>query len=320
MNTTIHPTAMASPEPDNSKRRQRMFGLFGAAIIAIGGGYGAYWYLHASHYVSTDNAYVAADIAVVTAEVSGPVAVVRVTDTQLVRKGDVLVEIDPTDARLALRHAEAEHARAEAQVVAAKADAERTAIDLQRRATLAGSGAISGDELTHVKNRHNSALAALEATLAAREAAVAQWEKAQIDLARTTIRSPIDGVVARRQVQLGQRVQPSMPLLSVVPIREVYVNANFKEGQLKEVRPGQAVELFSDLYGSDVVFRGVVDDFSAGTGAAFALIPAQNATGNWIKVVQRLPVRVRLDPQQLEMHPLRVGLSMTAKVDLRSKS
>ena len=134
------------------------------------------------------------------------------------------------------------------------------------------------------------------------------------------IRSPVDGVVARRQVQLGQRVQPSTPLLSVVPVEELYVNANFKEVQLAKVRNGQKVELVSDLYHGKVVFHGVVDGFSGGTGAAFALIPAQNATGNWIKVVQRLPVRIRLDPAELAAHPLRVGLSMNATVDLRSNS
>jgi membrane fusion protein, multidrug efflux system len=134
------------------------------------------------------------------------------------------------------------------------------------------------------------------------------------------IRTPVDGVIARRQVQLGQRVQPSVPLLSVVPVQEMYVNANFKEVQLQNVRPGQKAELVCDLYGEHVVFHGVVAGFNAGTGAAFALIPAQNATGNWIKVVQRLPVRIRLDPAELEAHPLRVGLSMTAKVDLHDES
>jgi membrane fusion protein (multidrug efflux system) len=148
----------------------------------------------------------------------------------------------------------------------------------------------------------------------------AKRDQAAVDLERTIIRSPVDGVIARRQVQLGQRVQPSTPLLSVVPVQDMYVDANFKEVQLKDVRPGQKAELIADLYGDDVVYHGVVKGFAGGTGAAFALIPAQNATGNWIKVVQRLPVRIRLDPAELLAHPLRVGLSMTAKVDLRSKN
>jgi membrane fusion protein (multidrug efflux system) len=149
--------------------------------------------------------------------------------------------------------------------------------------------------------------------------AQARYEKTQIDLDRTTVRSPVDGVIARRQVQLGQRVQPSMLLMSVVPMQEMYVNANFKEVELEKVRAGQPVKLVSDLYGKDFVFDGVVEGFSAGTGAAFAMIPAQNATGNWIKVVQRLPVRIRLDPQSLVAHPLSVGLSMSATIDLRSQ-
>ena len=150
--------------------------------------------------------------------------------------------------------------------------------------------------------------------------AQAHVEKSKVDLGRTVIRSPVDGVIARREVQLGQRVQPSTPLLSVVPVTQIYVNANFKEVQLKKVLPGQSVELVSDLYGHKVAFHGVIEGFNGGTGAAFALIPAQNATGNWIKVVQRLPVRIRLNPDELAAHPLRVGLSMDAKVDLRSHS
>src|SRR6185369_13212881 len=166
----------------------------------------------------------------------------------------------------------------------------------------------------------DNAQAALDAAQAAEALAQARLERTKVDQGRTVIRAPVDGVVARRQVQLGQRVQPSNPLLNIAPVQEMYVNANFKEVQLKDVQPGQKVELVSDLYGEHVVFHGVVDGFNGGTGAAFALIPAQNATGNWIKVVQRLPVRVRLDVAELEAHPLRVGLSMTAKVDLRSKS
>jgi membrane fusion protein (multidrug efflux system) len=148
--------------------------------------------------------------------------------------------------------------------------------------------------------------------------AQARVERARLDLERTVIRAPIDGVVARREVQLGQRIQPSLPLLSLVPIHEIYVNANFKEVQLKGVRVGQPVTLVSDIYGDKVEFHGQVAGFNGGTGAAFALIPAQNATGNWIKVVQRLPVRVRLEATELDAHPLRVGLSMTAKINLAS--
>jgi membrane fusion protein (multidrug efflux system) len=185
---------------------------------------------------------------------------------------------------------------------------------------LVASGSVSGDELTKVINGAGDARASLNAARAAVALAQARVDKAKVDLGRTVIRSPIDGVIARREVQLGQRVQPSTPLLDVVPVSEMYVNANFKEVQLKKVRPGQSVELESDLYGHKVAFHGVIEGFNGGTGAAFALIPAQNATGNWIKVVQRLPVRIRLNPDELAAHPLRVGLSMNAKVDLRSDS
>jgi membrane fusion protein (multidrug efflux system) len=310
----------SDPNATNRKRRTILFSALALAIAAAGGGAATYWELVGSRYVSTDNAYTSAEIALVTAEIDGRVADVRVVDSQPVQRGDILVVIDDTDAKLAMRQAEADLARARAQLAAARSDLERSGIDLARRQTLVESGAVSGDELTQVSNGANNARAALAAAQATVALAQARAEKASLDLARTVIRAPVDGVIARRQVQLGQRIQPSVPLLSVVPVEEMYVNANFKEVQLKEVQPGQKVELVSDLYGDQVVFNGVVDGFSGGTGAAFSLIPAQNATGNWIKVVQRLPVRIRLDSTQLQSHPLRVGLSMSARVDLRSKS
>ncbi len=305
---------------NNRRKRIILFGALALTIAAAGTGSWIYWKDVGSRFVSTDNAYTAAEVALVTAEIDGPVAAVNVVDSQEVKRGDVLVVIDDTDARLALRQAEADLARTEAQVAAATSDVERSVIDVRRREALIESGSVSGDELTHVENGAHDARAALNAARAATALAQARVDKAKVDLGRTIIRSPIDGVIARRQVQLGQRVQPSMPLLSVVPINEMYVNANFKEVQLAKVRPGQCVELTSDLYHGKVVFHGVVEGFSGGTGAAFALIPAQNATGNWIKVVQRLPVRIRLSPNELAAHPLRVGLSMDAKVDLRSNS
>lgn len=363
-----------------SARRKSQFTMLALAVAVIGGGSFAYSELVGSRHVSTDNAYAAVESAMVTSAVPGTIAEVRVNETQAVKKGDVLVVIDPTDAKLALAQAEADLGRAirrvkgyeandlglgaqvvareqeekrlSAQLTSAEADFQRATIDLQRRQALVTSGSVSGDELTRVQNAYVSAEANLKAMKAAvaqahagRDAALgakqanaamivgttleanpevalarARRDQAAVDLERTIIRSPVDGVIARRQVQLGQRVQPSIPLLSVVPIQEMYVNANFKEVQLKEVRPEQKVELICDLYGEEVVYHGVVDGYSGGTGAAFSLIPAQNATGNWIKVVQRLPVRIRLDAAELAAHPLRVGLSMTAKVAVHSKS
>ena len=317
------PVSASTPkDPDAESRRKRiiLFSLLALTVAVAGGGYYSYWKRIGSRYVSTDNAYTAAEVAVVTAEIDGPVAAVNVVDSQQVKHGDVLVVIDDTDARLALRQAEADLARAQAQVASATSDLERSGIDLQRRQALVASGSVSGDELTKVINGASDARASLNAARAVVALAQAHVDKAKVDLGRTVIRSPIDGVIARREVQLGQRVQPSTPLLDVVPVSEMYVNANFKEVQLKKVRPGQSVELESDLYGHKIAFRGVIEGFNGGTGAAFALIPAQNATGNWIKVVQRLPVRIRLNPDELAAHPLRVGLSMNAKVDLRSDS
>ncbi|EMI7548773.1 TPA: EmrA/EmrK family multidrug efflux transporter periplasmic adaptor subunit [Acinetobacter baumannii] len=240
---------------------------------------------------------------------------------------------------------------AKAQVAQAQADYDKAALELNRRAQLAAFGAVSKEELTKAQSAVETAKAGLElakaglaqatssrkaaeSTLAANEALIqgvsetstpdvqvaqAHVEQAQLDLERTVIRAPVDGVITRRNIQVGQRVAPGTSMMMIVPLNDLYVDANFKESQLKKVRPGQPVTLTSDLYGDDVEYHGKVVGFSGGTGSAFALIPAQNATGNWIKVVQRLPVRIALDPKELAEHPLRVGLSMEAKVDLSAK-
>lgn len=367
----------ANPVARQQRRKKMLLGLAGVTVVAaaIAGGY---WWLHASNFVSTDNAYAAVEVAQVTPSVGGTVLEVLVKDTQAVRQGDVLVRIDPTDAKLSLAQAEAELARAvrrvkgyvandgglkaqiaaraadqksaAAKLTAAQADMARATVDLQRRQALAQSGSVSGDELTHAQNAFAAAQSQLAAALAAQAQALANHEaaigakqvnatliegttaednpevllalarrdQAQVDLARTTVRAPVDGVVAKRSVQIGQRVQAGTPLMSVVPLQDMYVDANFKEVQLPKVRTGQTVQLHADLYGKDVTYTGTVVGFSGGSGAAFAAIPAQNATGNWIKVVQRLPVRIQLNAQELAEHPLRVGLSMTATVDTRS--
>lgn len=367
----------ANPTARQQRRNKLLLGLAGIVVVAGIAGT-AYWQLHASNFVSTDNAYAAVEVAQVTPSVGGTVLEVLVSDTQAVRKGDVLVVIDPTDARLALAQAEAELARAErrvksyvandgslqaqiaareadekraqAQLVSAQADLERATVDLQRREALAKSGSVSGDELTRAQN----AFAAAQAQLAAAQAALAQAranrqaavgakqvnatliegtttetnpevllararvDQARVDLERTTIRAPIDGIVAKRTVQVGQRVQAGAHLMSIVPVQDMYVDANFKEVQLEKVRVGQQAEVYADLYGKKVIYHGTVAGFSGGSGAAFAALPAQNATGNWIKVVQRLPVRIALDPRELAEHPLRVGLSMNVTIDTRT--
>jgi membrane fusion protein (multidrug efflux system) len=359
-------------------KRRRLLGLLAVAIVLGGIAYFLYWLLVASHYVSTDNAYVGAEIALVTPQVNGAVVQIPVRETEPVKAGQVLVVIDPTDARLALASAEADLARAmrqyqqgsatsqslaaqvrvsaaglgqaEARTAKARADVARAQVDLRRRQNLAPTGAVAGEELTNARNAFATAQAALREAEAARAQAVAaeaaaagsreanealvrgpvgenplvaaaraRVEQARIDLSRTVIRSPVAGIVARRQVQVGQRVEVGATLMSVVPIQNAYVDANFKEVQLTRVHVGQKVTLTSDLYGGDVVFHGRVIGFAGGTGSAFSLVPAQNATGNWIKIVQRLPVRIGLDPAELRDHPLRVGLSMKASIDLRDR-
>lgn len=229
----------------------------------------------------------------------------------------------------------------QADIATAQSDFDRARIDLDRRLALQPSGAVSGDELTSARNAFAGARAKLAQARANQGAAAgelqanqalitgstietdpavlaakAKVDAARLDIDRAIIRAPIDGVVSRRQVQVGQRVAVGTPIMTIVPLSRVYVDANFKERQLSRVRPGQPVTLTADLYGSDVVYHGKVVGFSGGTGSAFALIPAQNATGNWIKVVQRVPVRIALDPKELAAHPLRVGLSMEAEIDI----
>lgn len=240
---------------------------------------------------------------------------------------------------------------AKAQVAKAQADLNKAQDDLARRQTLAASGAISKEELSTAQSAVKNAEAGLalnqaglaqaqssqkaaQSTLAANEALIrgsnetsapdvliaeTHVKQALLDLERTEIKAPFDGVITRRNIQVGQRVAPGSVLMMLVPITQLYVDANFKENQLPKVKVGQKVTLISDLYGSDVEFNGTVVGFSGGTGSAFALIPAQNATGNWIKVVQRLPVRIALDPKELADHPLRVGLSMDAKINIALK-
>lgn len=364
------------PHPARNAKRKTLLLVFAGVIALVA----LLWWIWSAVFgergQSTENAYTNVELAQVTPLVGGPVKRVAVTNTQAVRAGQVLVEIDDTDLKLAAAQAEAAlgHARrqvrqvlandaslagqigvrsadvasAEADLVRARADLDKAALDETRRAALAGPGAISAQEysdsqtltrqaragVVQAQARVAAAQAAKRAAAGARRAnevlfedatvethpdvlaAKARLEQARIDLERAVIRAPIDGVVDQRRVSVGQRLQPGAPVMVVVPVQSLYVDANFKEGQLREVRPGQPAKLTSDLYGPKVVYHGRVQGFAGGSGSAFAAIPAQNATGNWIKVVQRLPVRIRLDPKELHEHPLRVGLSMHAEIDL----
>jgi membrane fusion protein (multidrug efflux system) len=343
-------------------RRRRLLTWLALAVVVVVGLYAVWAFVFAGRSVSTDNAYVGADVAPVTPLVSGPVARVLVKETEIVQAGQPLVLLDDSDARIAVAQAEAALGQAErkvrgyvandaalagqvgardADVARARADLERAKTDLDRRQALASSGAVSGDELTSAKNRYAEAQAALAQAAAAKRAAEGNREanrvliegvdvaqnpevaaararlaQAQLDLDRTVIRAPLSGEVSKKTVEPGQHVQTGVPIMQVVPTAEMFVDANFKEVQLDRVRPGQSVTLTSDLYGRGVKFHGRVRGLTGGTGSAFSLIPAQNASGNWIKVVQRVPVRIDLDPKELKEHPLRVGLSMKASVDL----
>ncbi|MBV9063291.1 MAG: efflux RND transporter periplasmic adaptor subunit [Alphaproteobacteria bacterium] len=294
----------ASADGSSKGKRKKLFAGLAATVAILGGGYYAYDEFIGSRHATTDNAYVGADIAQVTPLVGGPVSHVLVDDTRHVRQGDVLVRLDDTDFRIACM-------RAQAGLSAAKANLTKARIDLQRRRALVATGSVSGDELTAAQDAYDTAVANLRAAQAASQ-------QARVDLSRTVLRAPIDGVISKRQVQVGQRVQAGTPLMAVVPLQAAYVDANFKEVQLAKVHPGQVATLTSDLYGDKIVYQGRVVGFSGGTGAAFAVVPAQNATGNWIKVVQRLPVRIALDPKQLAQHPLQVGLSMNVDVNVSS--
>src|ERR1700722_10618236 len=375
LDAPVMPRETAPEAASPAERRKRLFAIFGAVIVVAALATGLWFWFTANH-ITTDNAYVDADLVQVTPLYGGPVAAAYVSNTEVVTKGQLLVLLDDADAKLALAQAQAEFgqvqrkvrgyfandvalggqvnsrdadiAGAAARVASATSDFERARVDLSRRQALSASGAVSGDELTQAQNSFTMAQAALQSAKAARDQAVAQKaaaigqrsvnkalfegasvdanpevaasrakvEQAELNLARTRIIAPIDGVIAKNAVQVGQQVQPGQMLMSIVPIRSVYVNANYKEAQLRKVRLGQPAVLTADLYGGSVKYHGKVVGIGGGTGAAFSLIPAQNATGNWIKVVQRLPVRIALDPQELAAHPLRVGLSMDADIDV----
>ncbi|KWR88825.1 HlyD family secretion protein [Cupriavidus sp. IDO] len=345
------PNPQAQPPVNNNGKRKRMLLSLTAAVVVAGIGYGAYWGLYARHFESTDDAYVAGNVVQVTPLVAGTVVSITADDTQLVTAGQPLIQLDRADSQVALEQAEAQLAQAvrevrtlyvnngslAANVALREADVAKAREDLRRRQAIAGSGAVSNEEISHAQaalKGAESALLASREQLASNKVltdqttvekhpnvqrAAANLRSAYLSFARSTMPAPVTGYVAKRSVQVGQRVAPGAPLMAVVPLDQVWVDANFKEVQITHMRIGQPVTLEADVYGSKVKYEGKVAGFSAGTGSAFSLLPAQNATGNWIKVVQRLPVRIALDPQQLKDHPLRVGLSMNVTVDVRKE-
>ena len=363
MTESSAPTALRAPAP-NTKRAKALKGV--ALVVLLGLAYGGYeWYL-GRHEESTDNAYVQGNVVQITPQVGGTVTAIFADDTDFVKAGQALVQLDPADAKVALDQAEANLAQAvrqvrtlyannstlgaqiavrESDITRARTELARATDDLNRRQALVGNGAVSKEELGHAQSQvaaaQNALAAAQAGVTAAREqlssnqtltegtriashpsvlAASAKLREAYLAVHRAALPAPVDGYVAKRTVQLGQRVAAGAPLMSLIPLNQLWVDANFKEVQLRNIRLGQPVTLTADVYGTRLTYKGTVTGMGAGTGAAFSLLPAQNATGNWIKVVQRVPVRIALDAQQLVSNPLRVGLSMEASVDVTDQS
>jgi membrane fusion protein (multidrug efflux system) len=352
----------SSPRTAGNPARKKALLTLTAVVVLAGLAWAAYEWLVASHYESTDNAYVQGNVIQITPQIGGTVMAILADDTDYVKAGSPLVKLDPTDTQVVLDQARAalaqtvrqvrtlyaNNASLSAQVVVREADVARAQTeiaratdDLNRRQSLIQNGAISKEELSHAqtqlangKNALNSALAGVAAAkqqLISNQtltdgigierhpsvlAAAAKVREAWLASQRMSLPAPVEGYVARRSVQLGQRVAAGTPLMAIIPVSQMWVDANFKEVQLRNIRIGQSVKLTADLYGKKLEYRGTVAGLGMGTGAAFALLPAQNATGNWIKVVQRVPVRVALDAAELAKNPLRVGLSMEATVDV----
>ncbi|MFW0766665.1 efflux RND transporter periplasmic adaptor subunit [Trabulsiella odontotermitis] len=342
-------TSSAQPEHTSSKRKRNFVILFVILLLIAAGGL-AWYLLYARYYETTDDAYVNANLVTLTPQIAGTVTQVTVDEGDYVKKGQPLVLLDPSDTEIALQQAEANLANTVRQVrglystadnyraqVAAKQVALQTAqSDFARRQKIFATGAIAAEDLSHYRDAVTSAqsdLAAAQQALKTNlamvddtvidshpeiKSAVATLRQRFLDNARSTILAPVSGFVAKRAVQLGMRVDSGTTLMSIVPLDQVWVDANFKESQMNTMRLGQKVTLTADLYGDDVEYHGTIESLGIGTGSAFSLLPAQNASGNWIKIVQRLPVRITLDPHDMQKHPLRVGLSMFARVDIRN--
>lgn len=339
---------MSTDTRSNNQQRQRV--LLGITLLFIfaGAAYGGYYEAVLSKQQSTDNAYVGGNLVSLSSQVAGNVQEIRADETQQVTAGAPVITLDGADAEVALAQAEARLGAAVralrqryADVAQYQAAVEQRQLalktaqdDLARRQPLAADHTVSGEDLAHARQAVDNARAAIAVaqrqTEAAQagisgvalaqhpsvQAAKADYVQAWLAARRNNLLAPVTGYVAKRSVQVGARVTPGTPLLSIVPLDQLWVDANFKESELRDIRVGQPATMEADMYGGKVRFHGKVQGLSAGTGSAFSLLPAQNASGNWIKVVQRLPVRIALDPAELEQHPLRIGLSTTVTVDI----
>ncbi|CQJ43391.1 multidrug resistance protein A [Yersinia enterocolitica] len=340
--------AQVPQQPQNKKKqRKRVLLILTGIFIIIGVAYLIYWFLVLRHHQETDNAYVSGNQVQIMSQVPGSVVSVNFENTDLVKSGDVLLTLDPTDAEQAYEQAKTALANTvrqthqliinskqyQANIALKKTELSKAQNDLKRRVVLGSVDAIGREELQHARDAVDAAQASLDVAIAqynanqalvlntplekqpAVEQAAAKLRDAWLALQRTKVVSPITGFVSRRSVQVGAEIANGAPLMAVIPANEMWIDANFKETQLANMRIGQPATVVTDFYGDDVVFQGKVVGLDMGTGSAFSLLPAQNATGNWIKVVQRLPVRIELDAKQLTEHPLRIGLSTTVGVD-----
>jgi membrane fusion protein (multidrug efflux system) len=349
-NNSPSPPKGAEVAPNHNRRRG--FLILGAVILIAAIGYGLYWFLDARFYEGTDDAYVAGNVVAVTARENATVLALDADNTQTVKRGQLLIAFDPATADVNMEAAKANLARTvrtvrgefssadsnRAQLAQAEVALTQAQNDLKRRQAASADGALSGEELAHARDAEAAAAAAVNAARGGLDHALSQIEganiagnpdvlaaeanlrNAAIALGHMRLVAPLDGVIAQRTVQVGQQVAAGAPLMAVVPLSNVWIDANFKEVQLADMRVGQKVTVTSDLYGGGVTYHGHIEGLGAGSGSAFALLPPQNASGNWIKIVQRVPVRIALDPKELADHPLRVGLSVSASVDVRDTS
>jgi len=337
--------------PVKSGKRRMLLSILLAVIIIAAIAFGLYYWLHGRFFESTDDAYVTGNLVQITPQVAGTVTAITADDGDFVKQGQVLVRLDPSDTIVNQENAEANLAKVvrqvrglysnvdnyKAMVAASKIQLQRAKDDYQRRANLAHDGAISQEELSHSRDALTSAETSLtssqqqlsttfalvdDTTIGSHpdvQIAAAQLRQAYLDHVRSTMVAPVSGYVAKRSVQVGSRVQPGNALMAVVPLDQLWIDANFKETQLVNMRIGQPVDIDTDLYGGAVTYHGKVESLGVGTGSAFSLLPAQNASGNWIKIVQRLPVRIRLAPDSLDKFPLRIGLSTNVTVNLHQQ-
>ncbi|WP_299665230.1 efflux RND transporter periplasmic adaptor subunit [uncultured Psychromonas sp.] len=352
MQTSEKKTSTMANEPVKKSKRKTSFFILFIVLVVIAATWFFYYEVYAKYSEETNDAYVNGDLVVISPQISGTVSKVVVDQGDYVEKGQILISLDSNDTQIALQAAEAKLANsvrevrslyatadnAKASLEATKVEYNQAISDYKRRQKLAKSGAISQEDLNHykdlvetTKSQYLASQQALKMAVAlvdntvlkthpAIKSAVANLRQVYLNNLRADIVAPISGYVAKRAVQLGSQVQPGTQMMVIVPLHQVWVDANFKESQMRDMRIGQAVILTSDLYGKEVEYKGEIESLGIGTGSAFSLLPAQNASGNWIKIVQRLPVKIRLQKDNLAQYPLRIGLSMLAKVDIEDRN